>query len=70
MIACMGPKSTLLDRNDQDPPDASEQLRNEVVYSHQHNRNPFTDHPEWVRRVFTNTICPAPSELTFQDGLQ
>ena len=57
--AYMGMESDLLNWNDQDPPDAGEQLRNEVVYSYQQNRNPFIDHPEWARCVFLNTNCPA-----------
>jgi len=31
-----------------DPPDAFEQERNELVYKHQRERNPFIDHPELV----------------------
>ena len=77
-VAYMGLQSNLLDWNDQDPPDAGEQLRNEVVYSYQHNRNPFIDHPEWARCVFANTNCPsavdndfsmsAPTLVTVLDG--
>jgi len=37
----------------EDPPDAFEQHRNEVIYaSYQHNRNPFIDHPEWVESIW------------------
>ena len=37
----------------QDPPDAFEQRRNEVIYDqYQHNRNPFIDHPEWVTSIW------------------
>jgi endonuclease I len=37
----------------QDPPDAFEMRRNELIYSsYQHNRNPFIDHPEWVTSIF------------------
>jgi endonuclease I len=68
--AYMGLESDLLNWNDLDPPDAGEQLRNEVVYSFQHNRNPFIDHPEWARCVFTNTNCPAPSDLIYQNGFE
>ncbi|QBB69459.1 hypothetical protein ELE36_03190 [Pseudolysobacter antarcticus] len=57
-IAYMGMQSNLLDWNDLDPPDQGEQLRNEVVYSFQHNRNPFIDHPEWARCAVANTNCP------------
>jgi endonuclease I len=36
----------LLRWNAGDPPDAFEQHRNQVIYDdHQHNRNPFIDHP-------------------------
>ncbi|GAA2447044.1 endonuclease I family protein [Streptomyces macrosporus] len=37
----------------EDPPDAFERNRNEVVHSeYQHNRNPFIDHPEWVEAIW------------------
>ncbi|MEU0284867.1 endonuclease [Streptomyces sp. NPDC006147] len=39
--------------NEQDPPDAFEQRRNDVIHeSYQHNRNPFIDHPEWVESIW------------------
>lgn len=39
--------------NLQDPPDAFEQRRNQVIYdTYQHNRNPFIDHPEWVGSIW------------------
>ncbi|MFJ8540677.1 endonuclease I family protein [Streptomyces sp. NPDC093586] len=39
--------------NDEDPPDAFEERRNQVIYdSYQHNRNPFVDHPEWVEAIW------------------
>jgi hypothetical protein len=33
-----------------------ERRRNDVVYSYQHNRNPFIDHPEWVLPIFQGYI--------------
>lgn len=68
--AYMGMETDLLDWNDQDPPDAGERLRNEVVYSYQTNRNPFIDHPEWARCVFLNTGCPVVSDVIFADGFE
>ena len=48
-----GRLSALLQWNTQDPPDATERNRNQVIYaSYQHNRNPFIDHPEWVASIF------------------
>lgn len=44
--------STLLAWHTQDPPDAFEINRNELVQSFQHNRNPYIDHPEWAQKVF------------------
>ena len=50
----IGRVSALLQWNAQDPPDAFERNRNQVIYaSYQHNRNPFIDHPEWVASVFS-----------------
>lgn len=51
--AYMGKLSTLLAWHHADPVDAVEQLRNDRIYSlYQTNRNPFTDHPEWVNLTF------------------
>ena len=49
----LGKLSTLLEWNELDPVDSFETNRNERIYkSYQKNRNPFIDHPEWVRAVF------------------
>ncbi|MFJ8533273.1 endonuclease I family protein [Streptomyces sp. NPDC093591] len=48
-----GRLSVLKAWNDEDPPDAFEERRNEVIYdSYQGNRNPFIDHPEWVEAIW------------------
>lgn len=37
------------------PPDTFERNRNQVIFtSYQHNRNPFTDHPEFAWSIFVN----------------
>ncbi len=49
----IGRLSVLLAWNAQDPPDAFEQRRNQVIYDQlQHNRNPFVDHPEWAASIW------------------
>ena len=49
----LGRISALRQWNLQDPPDAFEMRRNELIYSsYQRNRNPFIDHPEWVTSIF------------------
>ncbi len=49
----IGRLSVLRQWNTQDPPDAFEKRRNQVIYdSFQRNRNPFIDHPEWVASIF------------------
>ncbi|MFE5600242.1 endonuclease I family protein [Streptomyces coelicoflavus] len=49
----IGKLSVLKAWNEQDPPDAFEEHRNQVVYDEfQHNRNPFVDHPEWVESIW------------------
>ncbi|MCB1055456.1 MAG: endonuclease [Acidobacteria bacterium] len=63
-VGYMGLLSVLLQWHQLDPPDAGERHRNDVVYGFQGNRNPFVDHPEWVRCVFedvctTDTTPPA-----------
>ncbi len=51
-VAYMGMLSTLIQWHQQDPVDAAEQLRNDVIQTYQGNRNPFIDHPEWVACVY------------------
>ncbi len=51
-VGYMGLLSVLLEWHADDPVDAIESDRNDVVYSFQGNRNPFIDHPEWVAIVF------------------
>ena len=51
-VAYMGLLSVLLQWHQEDPVDAKEIARNDAVYTHQGNRNPFIDHPEWVDCLF------------------
>lgn len=49
----IGKVSVLKQWSEQDPPDAFEKNRNEVIFtSFQRNRNPFIDHPEWVESIY------------------
>jgi endonuclease I len=49
----LGKLSVLLQWHLQDPPDAFEQRRNQVIHdSWQGNRNPFIDHPEWATAIW------------------
>ncbi|MGO4603083.1 endonuclease [Terrabacter sp. 2YAF2] len=49
----IGKMSVLKQWNLQDPPDAFEKRRNQVIFdTWQHNRNPFIDHPEWVSAIY------------------
>ncbi|MEU9759207.1 endonuclease I family protein [Streptomyces sp. NPDC001834] len=49
----MGRLSVLKAWSQEDPPDAFEKRRNDVIYNqYQHNRNPFIDHPEWVESIW------------------
>jgi endonuclease I len=48
-----GKLSVLLAWHAQDPPDAFEKRRNQVIYENwQGNRNPFIDHPEWASAIW------------------
>ncbi|ASR36186.1 ribonuclease [Prauserella marina] len=48
-----GKVSVLLEWHQQDPPDAAEQRRNDVIHEQfQNNRNPFIDHPEWAASIY------------------
>jgi len=57
-VAYMGMLSVLIQWHEEDPPDALDQFRNDVVYSYQGNRNPFVDHPEWVTCLFLGACEP------------
>ncbi|WP_375295991.1 endonuclease [Saccharothrix sp.] len=49
-----GRLSVLVQWHQQDPPDAFEKRRNQVIYdTYQRNRNPFIDHPEWVAAIWS-----------------
>jgi endonuclease I len=48
-----GRLSTLLKWHEEDPVDNYERYRNSIIYKkYQHNRNPFIDHPEFVRKIW------------------
>ncbi|WP_172954347.1 endonuclease [Solibacillus sp. R5-41] len=47
-----GKLSVLLQWHQQDPVDEIEKQRNERIYEIQGNRNPFIDHPEWVKLIW------------------
>ncbi|MEV6147723.1 endonuclease [Streptomyces sp. NPDC051992] len=49
----IGRLSVLKTWSQEDPPDAFEKRRNDVIFDqYQHNRNPFIDHPEWVASIW------------------
>ncbi len=52
LIAYMGLKSTLIAWHKEDPVDQLEQQRNDAIFLHQGNRNPFIDHPEYIACIF------------------
>jgi endonuclease I len=53
--AGMGDLARLVQWNYQAPPDLFERRRNQIIYDQfQHNRNPFTDRPEWVWAAFVD----------------
>lgn len=49
-----GKLSALLQWNIQDPPDAFERNRNNVIASYQGNRNPFIDNPDFANLIWGN----------------
>ncbi|MDM7859247.1 endonuclease [Alteromonas sp. ASW11-36] len=55
-VAYMGLLSVLINWHNNDPVDDFERRHNEAVFSHQGNRNPFIDHPEFASCIFEN-IC-------------
>lgn len=48
----LGDLETLLQWSLDDPVDDFERNRNDVIYSYQHNRNPFIDHPELISLIW------------------
>lgn len=59
-VGHMGMLSTLIRWHHEDPVDARERYRNDVIEKHQGNRNPFIDNPDWVCKIFA---C-GPTEAT------
>lgn len=50
-----GKLSILLEWHEQDPVDAFEMNRNNIIEQIQGNRNPFIDYPEWVHSIWAYT---------------
>lgn len=72
--AYMGLLTDLLAWSTQDPPDAAEVARNDVIQSFQGNRNPFVDHPEWATRALFESSEPATcilgNDTIFKNGFE
>jgi endonuclease I len=57
--------ATLLAWHAADPPDSAERARNDRIYAdHQHNRNPFIDHPEWVSAIWGTLTGATTAQVT------
>ena len=56
--------ATLLIWNETDTVDDFEQNRNNIIYSYQHNRNPFIDHPEYINRIWTGDSTLGTNPIT------
>jgi len=54
-----GKLSTLIEWNEQDPPDEFERNRNNAIFAFQHNRNPFIDNPEMVQLIWGGATANA-----------
>lgn len=65
--ARLGDLSRMIEWHFAAPPDSFERRRNQVIYdSYQHNRNPFTDRPEYVWSIFMDQTND--SALTLAGG--
>lgn len=62
-VGTIGKLSTLLLWHRQDPPDAFEVARNNMIYTYQANKNPFIDHPEWVESIYGSNSAPVISNI-------
>lgn len=69
-VGYMGLRATLLAWHFADPPDAREQLRNEIVFSYQGNRNPFIDHPEYAACLWQGSCSSTPVDAVFANGFE
>ncbi len=56
-VTYMGLECDLVRWHEEDPVDTFEIRRNDRVQNYQTNRNPFIDHPEWVRAIY-GADCP------------
>ncbi len=56
-VAYMGILTTLIQWHIEDPVTAAEVLRNDIVHTHQGNRNPFVDHPEMVAYLYQGVVA-------------
>ncbi len=54
-----GKLSTLIEWNEQDPPDEFERNRNNKIFTFQQNRNPFIDNPEMVQLILGGATANA-----------
>ncbi len=61
--------SVLLEWHQNDPVSPEEELRNDVIYSYQNNRNPFIDHPEFVCEIYPCVTTTA-SELFISEYIE
>lgn len=72
--AYMGLLTDLLQWSTNDPPDAEEVARNDVIQSFQGNRNPFIDHPEWATRALFESsepaVCNLNDDTIFKNGFE
>ena len=62
--------STLLKWHNDDPVDAFERNRNDVVYGYQGNRNPFIDNPQYVCDIWGGTCSgsgPVGGSMTYME---
>jgi len=62
--------NVLIKWHEEDPVDDFEMNRNNVIFSYQHNRNPFIDHPEFVEKIWgTSTLSSEKDHQPFYVGL-
>lgn len=52
----IGDLQTLIDWNQQDPPDDFEMNRNNIIYTWQYNRNPFIDYPDLIDYIWGDQV--------------
>ncbi len=66
-LSVVGVPSQLVDWHYAEMPTEQDRVRNQRVFDHQRNRNPFVDHPQWVWAIYGTG--PSDARITLLGGV-